>query len=93
MKRGGVVADFGALKFFGQQTLMKCTEDANDSDLVGAPHCIFYDVMSDRQLGLFSRDHLALIRSKLSEKSLVRNDSVWSEFSHAWSGVYDHFYR
>ena len=72
---------------------MKCAEDANDSDLVGAPHCIFYDVMSDRQLALFSRDHLALIRSKLSEKSLVRNDSVWAEFSHAWSGVYDHFYR
>ena len=72
---------------------MKCAEDANDSDLVGAPHCVFYDVMSDRQLGLFSRDHLALIRSNLSEKSLFRNDSVWAEFSHAWSGVYDHFYR
>ena len=72
---------------------MKCAEDANDSDLVGAPHCIFYDVMSDRQLALFSRDHLALIRSKLSEKSLVRNDSVLAEFSHAWSVVYNHFYR
>lgn len=42
---------------------MKCAEDANDSYLVGAPRCVFHDVMSDRQLELLSREHLALIRS------------------------------
>ncbi len=71
---------------------MKCEEDANDSDFVGAPCCVFHDVMGDRQLELFSREHLALIRSKLSEKSLVRNDSVWAEFSYTWGEAYNHFY-
>ena len=66
---------------------MKCAEDANDSGFVGAPRYVFHDVMGDPQLGLFGREHLALVRSKLSEKRLASNDSVWAEFSHAWRGL------
>ena len=65
---------------------MKCAEDANNSGLVGVPHFVFHDVMSDRQLGLFGREHLALLRFKLSQEGLARNESVRAEFSHAWDG-------
>jgi len=70
----------------GQQTLTKYMEDAHASGFVGTPHYVFHDDASDRQVGLFGREHLALLRSMLSAQGLARNDSVRAEFSHAWRG-------
>ena len=70
----------------GQRELMKCMQDAHASGFVGTPHYVFHDEASGRQVGLFGREHLALIRSKLAAQGLARNDSVRAEFSHAWRG-------
>ena len=61
-------------------------EEANASGFVGTPHYVFQDVLSGRQIELFGREHLTLIRSKLLEQGLARNDEVRAEFSHAWKG-------
>ena len=63
-------------------------EEAHASGFVGTPHYVFYDHQSDRTLGLFGREHLALIRSKFSAQGLARNDRVKADFSHAWSGPF-----
>ena len=70
----------------GEKELSECMEEAHASGFVGTPHYVFHDVSSDRQIELFGREHLALIRSKLSEQGLARNDGVQTEFSHAWRG-------
>ena len=64
------------------------SDDVNriERALVGVPHYVFFDHAIDRQVGFFGREHLALIRSKLSAQGLTRNESVRSEFSHAWTG-------
>jgi len=70
----------------GDEELSQCMKDAHASGFVGTPHYVFHDDASDRQLGLFGREHLALIRSKLSEIGLARDENVQPEFSHAWRG-------
>mgnify|MGYP001160147671 FL=1 len=70
----------------GEQELTDCMEEANASGFVGTPHYVFQDVLSGRQIELFGREHLTLIRSKLLEQDLARNDEVRAEFSHAWKG-------
>ena len=70
----------------GEQELSRCIEDAHASGFVGTPHYVFHDDASDRQIGLFGREHLTLIRSKLSEQGLARGEEVQPEFSHAWRG-------
>ena len=70
----------------GERELSECMDEAHASGFVGTPHYVFHDVSSDRQIELFGREHLALIRSKLSEQGLARNDDVETEFSHAWTG-------
>ena len=70
----------------GEQEVIKCMEDAHASGFVGVPHYVIDDVASGRQVGLFGREHLALIRSKLEAQGLARSTSVQAEFSHAWRG-------
>ena len=70
----------------GEQKVLAYKEEAHASGFVGTPHYVFYDNQSDRTLGLFGREHLALIRSKFAALGLARNDRVKAEFSHAWSG-------
>ena len=70
----------------GQRELIKYVDEAHASGFVGVPHYVFHDDAADRQVGLFGREHLTLIRSKLSAQGLARNDSVRAEFSHAWRG-------
>ena len=70
----------------GQQIVSAYKEEAHATGFVGTPHYVFYDHQRDRTLGLFGREHLALIRSKLSEQGLARNKDVKAEFSHAWQG-------
>ena len=70
----------------GQRELEQCMEDAHASGFVGAPHYVFQDHDTGRQVGLFGREHLALIRSKLSAQGLARHKNVQPDFSHAWRG-------
>ncbi|MEM7751598.1 MAG: DsbA family protein, partial [Pseudomonadota bacterium] len=69
-----------------QQELEKSVEDAHANGFVGVPHYVFFDYDTDRWTGLFGREHLALIRSKLAARGLARNDDVQAEFSHVWRG-------
>ena len=70
----------------GEQIMSSYKEEAHATGFVGTPHYVFYDHQRDRTLGLFGREHLALIRSKLSEQGLARSEDVTAEFSHAWQG-------
>tara|TARA_Y100000588_G_scaffold394954_1_gene518614 strand:- start:2804 stop:3610 length:807 start_codon:yes stop_codon:yes gene_type:complete len=70
----------------GQRELLTYKEEAHASGFVGTPHYVFYDYSKEREVGLFGREHLALIRTKFSAQGLARNDSVKAEFSHAWEG-------
>ena len=70
----------------GHRELLTYKNEAHESGFVGTPHYVFHDYASDREVGLFGREHLALIRSKLLTQGLARNDSVKAEFSHAWLG-------
>lgn len=70
----------------GETELGRCMEKAEAAGLIGVPHYAFYDAGSKRQLGLFGREHLALIREKFAEEGLARNSDVSAQFSHAWRG-------
>ena len=59
---------------------------AESSGISGVPHYIFYDPSLGRRTGLFGREHLALIRLKLSQQGLARRAEVDPAFSHAWTG-------
>ncbi len=70
----------------GERELSQCMESAAASGFVGVPHYAFHDHVTDRPVGLFGREHLALIRSKLAAQGLARDSGVRAEFSHAWCG-------
>lgn len=69
-----------------QSELSQCIEDAHACGCVGVPHYVFHDHDTDRHVGLFGREHLALIRSKFEARGLGRNQNVRAEFSHVWRG-------
>lgn len=69
-----------------ERELKRYVEDAHGNGFVGVPHYVFFDDVIDRQVGLFGREHLTLIRSKLEAQGLARGDQVKAEFSHAWRG-------
>ncbi len=71
----------------GEAELESCREAAEATGWTGVPHYVFDDTASGRQLGLFGREHLALIREKLSAEGLARSPAVRPEFSHAWHGA------
>ena len=68
--------------------LQNCMLKAENSGCTGVPHYVFHDTVLGRELGLFGREHLALIRSKFTADGLARTPSVRSEFSHAWHGIH-----
>ena len=70
----------------GDTTLRSCMEKAETSGVTGVPHYVFYDTPLGQKLGLFGREHLALIREKFAADGLARTSSVRPEFSHAWHG-------
>ena len=69
-----------------QRELSNYADDAHASGFVGVPHYVFHDHDTDRQTGLFGREHLALIRSKLAARGLARTKNAQAEFSHVWRG-------
>ena len=69
--------------------LQECMTKAEASGLTGVPHYVFFDTALGHTLGLFGREHLALIREKFAAEGLARSPGVRSEFSHAWRGHVD----
>ncbi|MEM9623803.1 MAG: DsbA family protein [Pseudomonadota bacterium] len=70
----------------GEAQLLACNQQAEASGCVGVPHYVMHDAQQSRELGLFGREHLALLRSKLADEGLARRADVKPEFSHAWRG-------
>ena len=68
----------------GDVELQSCMAKAEASGFTGVPHYVFYDTVLGRELGLFGREHLALIREKFAADGLARTTSVSPECSHAW---------
>ena len=66
---------------------MSTMAKADAAGFTGVPHYVFNDTTSGRELGLFGREHLALIREKLGAEGLARSPEVRPEFSHAWRGT------
>ena len=77
---------FMATNGAGDAELKSCIEKAETSGLTGVPHYVFDDPASNRVIGLFGREHLALIRQKFDAEGLARTPDVRPEFSHAWRG-------
>ena len=78
--------EFVAVGGVGEKELERCMQDALASGYAGVPHFVLFDTAAQRQLGLFGREHLALIRGKYHEEGLARSEHVRPEFSHAWRG-------
>lgn len=70
----------------GSLELEQCRKRGEQSGLTGVPHYTFHDREQDRQLGLFGREHLSLIRGKFAAEGLARHPAVKPDFSHAWRG-------
>ncbi len=71
----------------GDVELAGCVAKAEAAGITGVPHYVFDDASSGRNLGLFGREHLALIREKFHAEGLARTPDVRPEFSHAWHGA------
>jgi len=69
----------------GAKELANCKIRAEASGIVGVPHYVLPDQGTHEGLSLFGREHLSLIRYRLSERELNRRTSVTPEFSHTWS--------
>ena len=70
----------------GEAELQQIMLTAEEEGLVGTPHYVFTDPGSGRRIGLFGREHLALLRGKYLNAGLARHDDVTAAFSHAWQG-------
>ena len=70
----------------GAKELTRCIRNAEKTGIAGVPHYVLADQSDHKGLSLFGREHLALIRTRLSERNLARSTSVKPEFSHTWSG-------
>ncbi len=82
-------AAYMAIEGPGDTELQDVMEKADASGFTGVPHYVFQDSASGRELGLFGREHLALIREKFHGDGLARSADVRPEFSHAWRGPSD----
>ena len=79
--------EFMAVTGAGEVELERCMAKADAAGFAGVPHYVFNDAASGRELGLFGREHLALIREKFGSEGLARTPDVRPEFSHAWHGT------
>ncbi len=78
--------EFMAPNGTGDAELESCMAKAEATGFTGVPHYVFDDASSGRELGLFGREHLALIRERFDAEGLARTPAVRPEFSHAWHG-------
>jgi 2-hydroxychromene-2-carboxylate isomerase len=90
LKEAGVdLTDFDAFMKAGgagDAALAACNAAAEATGVTGVPHYVFDDPEAGRRLGLFGREHLALIREKFHAAGLARRPDVEAAFSHAWRG-------
>ncbi|MDG2278660.1 MAG: DsbA family protein [Pseudomonadales bacterium] len=68
----------------GSASLQTSMTTAEENGFVGAPHYVFRDPKNDTVVGLFGREHLALIRSKYKAAGFAKHADSKAEFSHAW---------
>ncbi|NKB99252.1 MAG: hypothetical protein GKR90_12265 [Pseudomonadales bacterium] len=68
----------------GSTTLQNTMAIAEENGFVGAPHYVFTDPKHGRTVGLFGREHLALIRAKYKAAGFAKLAETDPEFSHAW---------
>ena len=68
----------------GEQELQQCQRAAEGEGIVGVPHYTFDDANTGKMVGVFGREHLALIRSKLHAEGLAKHSGVSPECSHAF---------
>lgn len=68
----------------GEDALAQTMHTAEANGLVGTPHYVYTDHEKARRIGLFGREHLALIRGKFITAGLARQADVVAEFSHTW---------
>ena len=80
------LAEFVSAEGAGTQELQELHDKAEASGITGVPHYVFADVEKGRDVGLFGREHLALLREKFGNEGLARNGNVKPDFSHAWRG-------
>lgn len=71
----------------GDEALAQVKAGAEASGLSGTPHYVYTDRDKERRVGLFGREHLALIRGKYVAAGLAKRADVAAAFSHAWSGT------
>ncbi len=69
----------------GSDELKKHIAEAEKSGIAGVPHFVLAEEDGNRGLSLFGREHLSLIRLRLSERGLARSDFISHEFPHTWS--------
>ena len=79
----------GLTNYLGQSAerdLKEAMDRAERAGAVGVPHYVFSDPATEQSVGLFGREHLALIRGKFAAAGYARRADVTAEFSHAWTG-------
>ena len=64
----------------GQSEIDACRKAAEATGVAGVPHYVYLDVTLERELGLFGREHLALLREKFSAEGLARHAGVTAQF-------------
>lgn len=70
----------------GDQQLAASMREAEEANGCGVPYFVYEDSTTGKRLGLFGREHLALIRLKMHTEGLQRRDDVMPppEFSFAY---------
>ena len=68
----------------GDQGMAAIREEGDASGCVGVPHLEWTRPSDGRVVGMFGREHLALLRLQLHEQGKARNSGVNPHISHAW---------
>jgi len=79
--------EFMAPNGAGEAEIVSRMAKAEAAAFTGVPHYVLNDASTGRELGLFGREHLALIREKFGAEGQARTPEVRLEFSHAWHGA------
>ena len=68
----------------GAQELREHTVIAENSGIAGVPHYVVEEKGESKGLSLFGREHLSLIRLRLSQRGLAKKSTTSHEFPHTW---------
>ena len=76
--------EFASNQGKGVQELQGHILAAEKSGIAGVPHYVLDECGESKRLSLFGREHLSLIRLRLAERGLAKNDSISHDFPHTW---------